>query len=86
MLINGTDALKYRPPTPKGQTVRNTSLHMSFFIEEMEAIAAYGMKPQEYEALPGSMDWMTPDDVSCKCMLIYWYRYSTALASLRGLR
>lgn len=84
-MINGQDALLYRPPAPTGKSKPKKSPRVNYSrqFEEIEAYTAMGMSLHEYEALPGIPYWTNEDQPLSKCHVIAWHRYHMAIDALR---
>jgi hypothetical protein len=49
----------------------------SLHFEELQALTAMGLTWEEYNALPGTPDWIDPANPTLsKCDVLAWYRLS----------
>lgn len=56
----------------------------SLAFEELQALTAMGMTLADYEALPGTPDWINPAHPTlCKSDVIAWYRLSGRIPAVQ---
>lgn len=84
-MINGQDALVYRPSAPPGKNKPKKAPRVSYTrrFEEIEAYTAMGLTSHEYEALPGTPYWVDDENPLAKSDVVMWWRYHIAIENLR---